>query len=105
MAPWPARAEAGHETTYYANDSSCLAKDPEHAPGGNVILPEHESPDATPGDDPTRGRALLDDNSVVGPYQTVDQVGEHPACPVDPSQEFLKSFKKGNFQHVSLSPT
>ena len=24
--------EAGHETTYYANDSSCLAKDPEYAP-------------------------------------------------------------------------
>ena len=34
--------EAGHETTYYANDSSCLAKDTEHAPSGNVILPEHE---------------------------------------------------------------
>ena len=63
--------EAGHETTYYANDSSCLAKDPEHAPSGDL----------------TRGRALSDDSSVVGPYQTVDQVGEHPACAVDPSQE------------------
>ena len=52
-----------------------------------MILPEHESRDATPGDDPTRGRALSDDSSVVGPYQTVDQVGEHPACAVDPSQE------------------
>ena len=57
-------------------------------PRGNVILPEHESPDATPGDDPTRGRALSDDSSVVGRFQTVDQIGEHPACAVDPSQEF-----------------
>ena len=70
--------EAGHETTYYAKNSSCFAKDPEHAPSGNVILPEHESPFATPGDAPTRGRALSDDSSAVGPFQTVDQVGEHP---------------------------
>ena len=68
-----------------AYDLSSLAKDPEHAPSGNLFLPEHESPVATPGDDPTRGRALSDDSSVVGPFQTVDQVGDHPACAVDPS--------------------
>jgi hypothetical protein len=98
--------EAGHNTTCYAaGDSSSLANDVGHAPGGNVILPEHGSPVATPGEsDPNRGRALSNDSSVVGPFQTVDQVGDHPACAVDPCQEFLLTLKKGT-QHVMLSPS
>ena len=69
-----------------------------------MILPERESPNATPGEDSTRGRALSDDSSVVGPFQTVDRVGEHPACAVNSSQELLKPIRRST-QHVPLSPT
>ena len=95
--------QAGHGTTYYATDSSCLGKESEQAPTCNAVLPEHDSPNATPGEDSTRGRALSDD-SIVGPFQTVDQVGDHPACAVNPSQELLKP-KRESTQHVPLSPS
>ena len=51
----------------------------------------------------TRRRTLSVDNGVIGRFETVDQVGEHLACAVDPSQEFLKTLKQGS-AHVSLSP-
>ena len=98
--------EAGHGTSYYVEGSSTpLAREPAQVPSGNIVLPEHESPAATPSEDqPTIVRALSDDSSVVGPFQTVDDVGDHPSCAVDPSQEFIKNLKEGN-KHVPLSPT
>ena len=93
--------EAGHGTSYYVEGSSTsLAKEPAQVPSGNVILPEHESPVATPSEEQsTIVRALSDDTSVVGPFQTVDDVGDHPSCAVDASQEFIKNLKHGT-KHV-----
>ena len=58
-----------------------------------VATPDFETPE--------KARQLSDD-SVVGPYQLTSDVGNHPACAVDPSKEFIAPLKPG--QEIVMSP-
>ena len=59
-----------------------------------VKTPDFETPEKT---------RHLSNDSVVGPFQLVNDVGDHPACAVDPSKEFLTRLQPG--QEIVMSPT
>ena len=86
--------EAGHGTTYVPETPKTEVMESSAMLSTEVKTPGFETPEKT---------RQLSDDSVVGPFQLVNDVGDHPACAVDPSKEFLKRLRPD--QEIVMSPT
>ena len=93
---------------YSSCDDEHQEGDPPEAGHGTTYVPETpktevmESSTMLSADFGTPGKTRqLSDDSVVGPFQLVSDVGNHPACAVDPSKEFLRRLQPG--QEIVMS--
>ena len=85
--------EAGNATEYPAEEGSAMLGVQLPVDGNNP--PVQENP-----------QRHISDESVVGPFQLSNDVGDHPACALDASQDFDKQLTvQPPGQEIVLSPS